>query len=298
MGESARPHASRVPALLALSGTVLFWGLSFVASKTVLNSGVPPMTMVFLRFMVACAILFPVLRVREPSARLSRENILPVALSGLFGVTVYFFFESRGIKLTSASNASMIIATIPIFTLLAEVVFFRGRISSVKAAGIALSVAGVYLVIQRAGDSLGLANRLVGDAMMLGACLCWVIYNMLSRNLHARLSDLAITTYQNLFGTLFLVPLALSEFRQWVPITPVAGASLLYLAVFCSTMGNFLYVYALMRLGPVTTTPFINLIPVVGGLGGIVILGETLAPLQLVGGAVIIAGVVMVTRRP
>ena len=100
-----------------------------------------------------------------------------------------------------------------------------------------------------------------------------------------------------LFGTLFLLPLALSELHQWVPITPVAGASLLYLAVFCSTLGNFLYVYALMRLGPVTTTPFVNLIPVVGVLGGIVILGETVSLLQLAGGLIIVAGVVLVTRR-
>ena len=297
METTGRAHGSRVPAILALLGTVFFWGLSFVASKTILNAGVPPMTMVCIRFVVACVILFPLLRIREPSARLDRGSILAIVLSGFFGVTVYFFFESRGIKLTSASNASMIIATVPIFTLLAELIFFRGRISALKAVGIALSVAGVYLVIQKAGDAGDLSNRLVGDALMLGACLCWVIYNMLSRNLHARMSDLAITTYQNLAGTLFLIPLALSEHRQWVPLTPLVGLNLLYLAAFCSALGYFLYMYALSRLGPVTATPFVNLVPVVGVLGGIILLGETITLLQLLGGAIIVCGVVLVTRR-
>jgi drug/metabolite transporter (DMT)-like permease len=120
---------------------------------------------------------------------------------------------------------------------------------------------------------------------------------MLSRDLHSSLSDLAITAYQAVFGTAFLAPLALSEHAQWVPITPLAAFNLLYLAVFCSSMGNFLYVYALSRLGPVAVSPSINLIPVVGVLGGVLLLGESVSWPQIAGGAVIVAGVAIVGRR-
>jgi drug/metabolite transporter (DMT)-like permease len=132
---------------------------------------------------------------------------------------------------------------------------------------------------------------------MFGACVSWVCYMMVSRNLHTRLSDLAITAYQSLFGTAFLVPLALLEYRQWVPLTLAAAANLLYLAVFSSAVGNFLYMYALSRLGPIAVSPFVNLIPVVGVLGGVVILGETIGPVQIVGGIVIVTGVLMVSAR-
>ena len=242
---------------------MLFWGLSFVSSKTILNSGVPPMTMVCIRFVIATIILNLFLRRFDPAARLRKKDILPLAVSGLFGVTVYFFFESRGIKLTSASHASLIIAVIPVVTVLAETILFRTRITVLTGLGIALSVVGVVFVVEPPGPAR-VAASLAGDLFMFGACLSWVVYIILSKNLHKRLSEIAITAYQSLFGTAFLIPLALLEMRQWVPITLAAGLNLAYLAVFCSALSNFLYVYALSALGPIAVSPYVNLIPVVG----------------------------------
>jgi drug/metabolite transporter (DMT)-like permease len=286
---------SRTFPLLAVWGTVLFWGLSFVSSKTILNSGVPPMTMVAIRFVIATIILNLLLRRFDPAARLRRRDLLPLAVSGLFGVTIYFFFESRGIRLTSASHASLIIAVIPVVTVIAETILFRTRISLLVGLGIALSVVGVVFVVDRPGAAGG--GSLVGDLFMFGACISWVVYIVLSKNLHQRLSEIAITAYQSLFGTAFLVPLALLEMHQWVPISLAAGLNLAYLAVFCSALSNFLYVYSLSALGPIAVSPYVNLIPVVGVLGGVVLLGESLVWTQLVGGAVILAGVVLVSRQ-
>ena len=290
--------AGRGPAsYLAILGTVLFWGLSFVSSKTVLSSGVPPMTMVAMRFAVASVILFPLLKLREPDSRLDRGSFVPVMIGGLVGVTVYFFFESRGVKLTTASNASLIIATIPVFTAVAERVFYGTRVAWFRWLGVALSLGGVYLLIGRAGGGLGAPGKLTGNLFMLGACLSWVGYNMVSRNLHRKLSDFAVTAYQALFGTAFLIPLALLEHGSWVPLSVTAILNILYLAVFCSAAGYFLYVFALARLGPVGIAPFLNLIPVVGVLGGVLILGESITALQIAGGAVAIAGVLVVNWR-
>ena len=284
--------------LLAVWGTVLFWGLSFVSSKTILNSGVPPMTMVCIRFVIATVVLNLLLRRLDPSARLRRKDVLPLLLSGLFGVTIYFFFESRGIKLTSASHASMIIAVIPVVTLVTEAILFRTRITTLTGVGIALSVLGVVAVVWRPGQS-PTGGSILGDLFMFGACISWVVYIVLSKNLHQRLSELAITAYQSVFGTAFLIPLALLEMRQWVPITLTAGLNLVYLALFCSALSNFLYVYALSALGPIAVSPYVNLIPVVGVIGGVVLLGESMAWTQILGGAVILGGVLLVSwRRP
>lgn len=292
-----KTRASSFLPYLALMGTVVFWGLSFVSSKTILNAGVPPMTMAFSRFLIASVLLQVLLRIREPSARLRRPDILPLMASGFFGVTVYFFFESRGIRLTSASNASLIIATIPVFTVLAELVFRRKGISLPQWGGVLLSVAGVWIITRKPGEAAA-AVPILGDLMMLGACLSWVVYISLSRDLHNRLSSLAITAWQAVFGTLFLAPIALAEYPQWVPIGPATAANILYLAVFCSSLGNFLYVYALSRLGPIAVSPSVNLIPVVGVLGGVILLREPLSLLQAAGGVVIVTGVVIVSGRP
>jgi drug/metabolite transporter (DMT)-like permease len=301
------PEKRNALPLLAVWGTVLFWGLSFVSSKTILNTGVPPMTMACIRFVIATAILNLLLKRFDPAARLRMKDLLPLAASGLFGVTVYFFFEARGIRLTSASHASMIIAVIPVITVIAEAIFFRARISWLTAVGVVLSVVGVIFVVDRpfagsggAGSGAAgpaAANPLAGDLFMFGACVSWVIYMILSRNLHRRLSDIAITAYQSLFGTAFLIPLALLEMRQWVPITLAAGLNLAYLALFCSALSNFLYVYALSRLGPIAVSPYVNLIPVVGVVGGVVLLGESISWIQIVGGIVILAGVLLVNRQ-
>jgi drug/metabolite transporter (DMT)-like permease len=294
MGTQTRTRApSRAPALLAVWGTVLFWGLSFVASKTILNAGVPPMTMVTIRFVAATIILNIFLKRFDPNARLRRKDILPLLASGLAGVTIYFFFESRGIKLTSASHASLIIAVIPVVTVAAEAIFFRTRISWPVAVGIVLSVIGVVFVVGRPSG----AQNLAGDLFMFGACAAWVAYIILSKNLHKRLSDIAITAYQSLFGTVFLIPFCLLEHGQWVAITPAAWLSLAYLAIFCSALSNFLYVYALSRLGPISVSPYVNLIPVVGVLGGVALLGESIVWTQAAGGAIILAGVLLVSRR-
>jgi len=292
------PRGRRTLPLLSVWGTVLFWGLSFVASKTILNSGVPPMTMVCIRFVAATVVLNVFLRRFDPRARLTRQDVLPLAVSGFFGVTIYFFFESRGIRLTSASHASMIIAVIPVVTVAAEAVLFRTRVTWHTAVGILLSVVGVVFVVRPPGAPPGEAFSLVGDLFMFGACVSWVVYIILSRNLYRRLSEIAITAYQSVFGTAFLIPLALLEMHQWVPITPAAGLSLAYLALFCSALSNFLYVFALSRLGPIAVSPYVNLIPVVGVLGGVVILGERIVPAQVLGGVVILAGVLLVSRRP
>ena len=178
--------------------------------------------------------------------------------------------------------------------MLAEAIFFRTRISWIVGVGIALSVVGVVFVVGRPGT--GSADP-AGDLFMFGACVSWVVYILLSKNLHTRLSDIAITAYQSLFGTAFLIPFCLLEHAQWVPITPVAWLSLAYLAVFCSAVSNFLYVYALSRLGPISVSPYVNLIPVVGVLGGVALLGETIVLMQIVGGVVILAGVLLVSRH-
>ena len=292
---TSSPH--RALPLLAIWGTVLFWGLSFVSSKTILNTGVPPMTMACIRFVIATVVLNLFVRKFDPAARLRRKDLLPLAASGLFGVTIYFFFETRGIRLTSASHASLIIAVIPVITVLAETILFRARISWLAVAGIVLSVVGVVFVVERPGTGARGTASLAGDLFMFGACLSWVVYIILSKNLHQRLSEIAITAYQSLFGTVFLIPLALLEMRQWVPITLIAGLNLVYLALFCSALSNFLYVYGLSRLGPIAVSPYVNLIPVVGVLGGVVLLGEAIAWSQVAGGIVILAGVLLVNRK-
>ena len=297
---STRTTSAVLPTLAVLA-VVLLWGMSFVSSKAVLNTGFPPLTMALARFGVA-SLALGILRLwLEPGSRFGRDERLLLAASGLFGVTIYFFFETRGIELTSASNASLIIATIPVFTVAAEYLFFRTPIRWIQGAGIALSIVGVYLLVGRGEGRT--PREIEGNLSMLGACLSWVAYVALSRRLHAGTAqkrpaarNLSLTAWQNLIGAAFMLPLALTERAGWVLAGPTVWLNILYLGLFCSALGYFLYQYALARLGAVAVVAYVNLIPVVSAAGGLLLLGETLAPVQMAGGLVVIAGVFLVNQ--
>ena len=86
--------APSIRANLAITITVLFWGMSFVSSKTILNAGVPPFTMAFLRFLIASVLLYPIFKKLEPGTRIIRKDLPVLVVSALFGVTIYFLFET------------------------------------------------------------------------------------------------------------------------------------------------------------------------------------------------------------
>ena len=282
-----------IPTLGAL-GAMLFWGLSFVSSKAILNTGFPPMTMVFLRFLIASIVLIPLQRRLDPAFRLQKQDRLFLLLSALFGIFFYFLCESRGIKYTSASNAALITAVIPALTVGAEYLLFKNSVRWFQAVGIALSIVGVYFVVQRTPGHYDRA--LLGNLLMFGACLSWVAYNMFSRNLHKGLRGVNLITFQSMIGALLLFPIALSEMRSWSLGSLTVWLNLAYLGVVCTALSFFLYLYALARLGPVRVTSFINLLPVVTVAGGMAILGERLLPAQMIGGGLIIFGVFLVNR--
>jgi drug/metabolite transporter (DMT)-like permease len=286
----------QVIAHLALLLTAFFWGLSFISMKVILNAQIPPLTMAFVRFIIATVALFVMLKISEPAQRLHKEDILIMALGGFFGITIYFYFEATGVKFTTASNASMILAAIPIFTLFIEILYYRNRISLFKGLGVLLSVLGVYLIIQSSGNTPANPKLLLGNLLMLGACAAWVAYIMFSKKLKDRYSGLALTTYQTFFGTLFLLPFSLSEYQSWVTIPVNAWWNIIFLALCCSAAGYFMYQYALTKLDAITVSTYINLIPVVGVAGGIFFLQETVLPIQIIGGFIIIISVFIVSR--
>lgn len=295
MAKTPQAAGSRFLPTLAILATVGFWGLSFTSSKAVLNTGFPPLTMVCMRFIIASLILAPLYRRLEPGRGVRRQDRLPLVLSGLLGVSIYFFFESQGIKLTSASNAALIIATIPVFTVCAEFLLNRTPIRWHQGLGIALSILGVYFIARRSQSHF--PQALLGNLCMLGACLCWVAYILISSRLKDRFSGLGLTAYQALIGAAFLLPAALLERRAWVFDNPLVWLNLLYLGLFCSALSYFLYLYGLRHLGSVVTSTYVNLIPLVGAVGGVAILGEAFSWAQAAGGLGIIAGVFMVSLR-
>jgi drug/metabolite transporter (DMT)-like permease len=289
----------RHSALIAIILCILFWGFSFVSIKVTV-AVFPPMSLGALRFAIALVFLFFIKLKRSGGEHLSRRDLPLLTGAGLSGVTLYFFFENTGVSLVTASEASIIIAAIPVISMLAEWAAAKirrqqgFRITPRRWAGTLVSVLGVWLT---AGVSFSVSGSAAGYFYMLGAALSWVVYCFCTRPLFKTHSRIFIVFWQSFFGFLGFIPFSFVEFSRWGrPELPVL-LHLLFLAVCCSALGYWLYARSLEVLGIGVSTIFVNLIPVITGIAGFLVLGEQLLPLQWLGAALVISGVYLALLR-
>lgn len=282
-----RPPAS---AYFALAGTTLVFGLSFVGTKYALR-GFEPLLLATSRFALAGAILWVVWRLCGSREHATRAELARVALLGFVSLTVYFAFENTGIARTSASQAAILMAAVPIFVIVLNAFTLREHNTGRQWAGVAVSFLGIVALVSF-GDATG-GGTIMGDLLLLVACVAAALYAIMARRLLVRRSPLFVTAFQNLFGALFMLPLALVELSLAGLRRPTWGTlgALAYLTVFCSVAGYWLLNYALSHVEASKASVFLNLIPVVGVAGAHLLLGERFALPQLVASGVVILGV-------
>jgi drug/metabolite transporter (DMT)-like permease len=250
------------------------------------------MSLALLRFIIASALMPVIALISKTKLRIAFKDMPIIGLSGLVGITFYFFFENNGIMRLSASESSMIIGTIPVLTLLADMLIYRRKVSAKVSIGIILSFIGVAFIVLRSEAALSSPG---GYFFMIGAAISWVLYSFLTKPLSGKYPLLALTFWQILFGMLGCIPFALFERQDFSGLSGVVILNVVFLGVLASAIGYWLYVLVLDNLGASRSSVFINLIPVVSVIASFVILGERLATLQLLGGLVTIAGVFLAT---
>ena len=283
----SRPPAS---AYAAAVGMTVAFGLSFVATKYALR-GFEPLLLALLRFSLAGGILWVVWRLRSRGERVSRRELARLALLGFVSLTVYFSFENLGIARTSASEAAILIGAIPLFVVILNTFTLRERSTARQWVGIALSFAGIAALVLLGGGAGG--GSLTGNLLVLVASLSAGVYSILARRLLVSRPALFVTTFQNVFGALFMLPLALAE-AALVGVrhpTPRATGGLLFLTVVCSITAYLLLNYAFRFIPASKVAVFINLTPIVAVAGAYALLGERFTPGQAVAAVVVVAGV-------
>jgi drug/metabolite transporter (DMT)-like permease len=283
---------------IALALAVLFWGLSFVATKIALQS-FPPFCLIFLRFLTA-AIFFTFLLLRTGFPTITWKNLKPLLFLAVFQPGLYFTFETIGLQHTSATKASLIIATIPIVVLLLSILFLKERVRPLNVIGIIVSIFGVALLIFGGSNGYETGGTLLGDALILGAVLSASMYMILTRRLGEFFSPIQITGMQIIIGAIIFFPAFLFTLPRvkWQSITGDAVIAVVALTVF-ATIGAFLcYNFALKKIPASRVSVCINGIPLVTACGAWILLGEQLAPLQFLGGAIVIAAVYLANVNP
>lgn len=283
--QELRTHA----ALLALAA---IWGINFPILKAVLEH-IEPLALNALRFPVAAGVLALLLPRRSEALRLRREDVPRIVWLAVLGHGLYQLAFIKGIDATLAGNASLLLATTPVWALILSVTRGHERTDRLVWAGVGVTVAGMGLVVLGGSGPVTVGgSTLRGDLLMVGASVLWALYTVGGRRPVERYGSLRLTAWTLWAGTPLVVAAGVPQLRttDWSAIGPWVWVGMAYSAVFAVAVAYLIWYRGVRRLGTARTAAYSNLVPVAALLTAWLWLGEVPAPLQLVGAGVVLAG--------
>ena len=282
----------RFTGLILLVVLCLSWGLAFVAIKMSL-AYLSPVALTLLRFSIASTLFASYLLYKRASIPI---RLIPrVALLGLTGFTVYHLSLNLGETETAAGIASLVIASSPIFISLLSKAILGERLTTFKASGVASAFLGLAVMV---APGLQASRDPLRVLAILPAPLASAIYTVLGKLYLRDEEPIALTGYSQLFGLLFLIPLASKSTILEVASLPFTGwIPVLFLGVCSSTLGYTIW-FKLLDTGEASMVgSYIYLTTLVAVLGSRIILGEPFTLNLIAGGILVILGVYLTHRR-
>jgi drug/metabolite transporter (DMT)-like permease len=275
---------------------VVIWGVNFSVVKYG-TTVIPPFAYNALRLALASVVLVAVAR-GTAHPKPTRRDVVALLWLGLLGNGVYQLLFIAGIARTRAGNAALLLAATP--ALVALIGRWRGseRVRARAWAGILLSMVGVGLVVFSRSPDGGKTSTLLGNLLILIGSVCWALYTVLIEPYTRRLSPVHTSAITMVVGTAtvgaFAVPTLMST--DWTRIPLAAWGSIAYSGIGALAIAYVIWYRGVRVLGPTRTSMYSNLQPLAALLFAWLALGERPLPLQALGAATVIAGVLM-TRR-
>ena len=278
-------------------GAAVCWGIMATIAKLLFRDrGVDPLLLVVVRAYLATLTLFGVLAAVAPDQlRIRRRDAWLAAIVGVGGLLTNNFLYFEALHLTSVATALLLQYQAPILVALYTVLVQRQRLSKRLVASLVLAVAGCALVV-RAYDPAVLRPNLLGVVAGLGTAVTFTFYILTSRAALKTMRAWTLLAYAYLFASLawaVVIPPWKILGRGFPPETWLAFA---VIATVGTVIPFGLFISGLKYLPPTQASIVSMLEPVVATIAAYLILGETLLPLQIVGGGLVLAGVVMVQR--
>ena len=293
---SPKVQPSKTLIYIASLFAIILWGMSYIWTDQLIEQGIPIFYFVFVRIFIAGMILFLFNTAYARIKRMQRKDLGKFFLLAFFEPFIYFLCETWGLKLTGSPTLSaMVVATIPLFSIGAGILFFREKISGLNIVGIALSLVGIVLVAMAHGE-LG-EHFIWGVVLLLVAVIAEVGHASITKSLSGNYSSQIIVMYQFLIGSIYLLPLfiwkGLDGFNATVYFSAEVWYPIICLAILCSSLAFSLWVSTIKNLGVAKSSIFSALIPVAAALIAWVIGHEMLNQRQWVGIAISTVGVIL-----
>ena len=275
---------------------IILWGASYIWTDKLIGQGIPIFYFVFVRIFLAGIILFLFNTAYARIKRIQRRDLGKFLLLAFFEPFIYFLCETSGLKLTGSPTLSaMVVATIPIFSIGAGILFFKEKINGINILGICLSLLGIVLVAMAKGE-LG-EHFIWGIVLLLVAVISEVGHASITKSLAGNYSSQIIVMYQFLIGSVYLLPLfiwkGLGGFNAELYFSADVWYPLICLAVLCSSLAFSLWVSTIKNLGVAKSSIFSALIPVAAALIAWILGHEHMNSRQWIGIAISTVGVIL-----
>jgi drug/metabolite transporter (DMT)-like permease len=296
--------SARWPAVhpyLLLIFVALFWAGNVVLGRGV-SGIIPPVTLNVLRWAIALAVLLPLAWPQVVGkGQVIRRHLPELMLLAIPSIAIYNTFIYLGTRTTTAANAGLIVGTMPIAILVLASLVGEERMTTRRAAGIAISFTGVVFVIAK--GTLSTFYELsfsFGDLFIVGSVISWAVYSILLRRFAIPLGAFALLAVLSAIGLALCLPFCAWELLQgeYIVWSAKTLAAILYVGIFPSVVATIFWNSAVAQIGAGTAGVFINLIPVFALILAVTLLSESINPVQLVGMGMIFTAIWLVSEQP
>ncbi|SHM44551.1 Permease of the drug/metabolite transporter (DMT) superfamily [Caldanaerovirga acetigignens] len=289
--------AERIKAYLAGVGYSTIFGFSFLFTKNALDK-VDPLRFIGFRFAVAALAVTTLASLGIVPVSFKGKSFKPLLFVSLLEPVCYFIFETLGVKHTTASQAGLMIALIPIFVAVLGALILNEKLSVPQIFFTVLSVAGVMVIASSQGAS-DVAGSKIGLVLLLGAVISAAFFNIFSRKFSSNYSPFEITFAMMWVGAIFFNGAAFILFMRSGKVAdyfspffdPQVIFALLYLGLLSSVVAFFLVNFTLSRLPASRSAVFSNLTTVISVLAGVVFRREPFTLTHAAGALMILLGV-------
>ena len=287
MNRTAVAHAAALTAALSA-------GTAVVATRFVIGE-TDPLALVFYRYVISIACFAPVLPLLWPKERLAAAEYAKIAAFGILFFVLFPWGFNAALHYNPAARGAVGLATIPIQTLIVAVAFGRERLTTAKAAGVALAFFGVLVAFGTAAFGHGDGGSLKGDGLMLLGVFCAAIYSVFGRTTLMKHGALFVTALGMMFAVVALLPvIAIEQGGLSLPLFTTKGwIAVIFLGSIAGAGQFSLFMWALRWLPPTTTVLYLTLNPIAAMVLGIVVLREDLTAELVAGMVLVLAGILV-----
>ncbi|MCW4653091.1 DMT family transporter [Bacillus sp. 22475] len=280
-----------------LSLAASIWGGMYVVSKYVLDF-IPPLTLVWLRFIIAFVVLYGILKLAEKKQKkkvtIRKKDWLLFAWIGFIGYFISITCQFIGTKLSDAHTGSLVTSATPAFMVIFAALILKEKLTARRLLSTIIATIGVIIVI---GWDIEIGSYFIGTIILVGAAITWALLSIYVKIASIQFSSLVITTYAIFFSLFFITPFMIWELQTSSigTVNTYVILGVLYLGIVSTAGAFFLWNKGLELMDASIGSLFFFFQPIVGSLLGWLLLNETLNSNFFIGGILIICSVFITT---